>query len=80
MSSTIHTLSVSDGAGERLDAYLAARMEGLTRSGVARLIDEELVTVNGAPEKAKYKVKIGDEITVEVPPPTRTAQPSTKIP
>jgi 23S rRNA pseudouridine1911/1915/1917 synthase len=80
MSSTVHTLSVSDGAGERLDAYLAARMEGLTRSMIGKLIDEELVTVNGTPERAKYKVKVGDEITVEVPPPAETDIAAQEIP
>ncbi len=80
MSSQIHILTVDDGAGERIDAFLAARIPGLTRSAVARLIDDEHVHVNGNPEKAKYKVQTEDEIRVEVPPPTDTDISAEDIP
>lgn len=60
-------ISVEDGEGERLDAYLAARLEGLSRSAIQRLIDEGQVTVQGAVRPAKYKVQRGDDIIVQVP-------------
>lgn len=58
---------VEDGEGERLDAYLAARLEGLSRSAIQRLIDEGNITVHAAVRPAKYKVQRGDEILVQVP-------------
>lgn len=79
MNQNIQIFTVEEG-GERLDAYLAARMPELSRSGIGRLIDEGLITVGGAPEKAKYKVKTGDEITVEIPPPAPTDILAEEIP
>lgn len=55
--------------GERLDIYLAGKMEGYTRSSIARLIDEELVSVNGKHQKAGYKTRLTDIIEVDVYPP-----------
>jgi len=65
----IESVKVTDGAGERIDAYLAAQLPEMSRSAIGRLIDEGRVTIDGKPVKAKYKVKTGDEITVEIPPP-----------
>ena len=36
-----------EDAGTRVDAWLAARVEGLTRSAAARLLEEGRVTWNG---------------------------------
>ncbi|MEN6372520.1 MAG: RluA family pseudouridine synthase [Armatimonadota bacterium] len=80
MESRIEIITVEDGAGERIDAFIAARIPGLTRSAVGRLIDEELVTIGGVLVKAKHKVKTGDEITVEIPPPAPTDIKAEKIP
>ena len=49
------------GAGKRLDAWLAARIESLTRSQVGRCIELGDVTINGQPaRKAGQKVRGGD--------------------
>jgi len=76
----VETVRVTDGAGERLDAYLAARIPDLSRSAVGRLIEEGRVTVGGAPAKPSYKVRTGDRITVEIPPPAPTHLAAQDIP
>ena len=59
----------ADVAGERLDAFLARSVEGLTRSAAQRLLDEGCVLVNGKPGKKNCKLNIGDEICVDIPEP-----------
>jgi len=53
--------------GERLDRALAARLEGISRSQVQALIRNELVTVNGRPVKASYRIEGGEVIRVKIP-------------
>lgn len=53
--------------GERLDKALATMQEGWSRSQVSTWLEEGRIKVNGAEVKAKYKVKVGDEVIVEVP-------------
>ncbi|MFQ5588769.1 MAG: RluA family pseudouridine synthase [Nitrospiria bacterium] len=55
---------------ERLDLYLIKKGLSLTRSQIQRLINEEQILLNGAPTRASYKVKKGDEIEITIPPPT----------
>ena len=59
----------ADTAGERLDAFLARSVEGLTRSAAQRLLEEGCVLVNGRPGKKNCKLNRGDEISVEIPDP-----------
>ena len=63
-SLSLHPSSLD--AGTRLDAYLAEKIDGWSRSRLARLIDDEDVLVNGRAAKASYKVRVGDEIEVEL--------------
>ena len=44
-------------AGERIDKYLAQRVEDLTRSAISSLISSGKVTVNGTAVSKNYKVK-----------------------
>lgn len=76
----IEHLTVEDGAGERIDAYIAAHLPELSRSAVGRLIDEGCVKVGSDPVKAKYKVKSSDEITIIIPPPAPTDISPEEIP
>ena len=58
-------------AGTRLDALLAARVEGVSRTALKRLIDEGEVLVAGRAAKPSHKVRAGDRVEVELvaPPP-----------
>lgn len=49
---------------QRLDKITVALDEDLTRNSVQRMIDENNVLVNGKKEKASYKVKLNDKITI----------------
>ena len=62
----------ADTAGERLDAFVARSVEGLTRSAVQRLLEEGCVTRNGNPGKKNDKLNIGDAIQVQIPEPKET--------
>ncbi len=53
--------------GYRLDKVLAVFNEEISRSYIAKLINDGHVHVNGKVEKASYKVKTNDEITLDVP-------------
>src|SRR5205085_7767940 len=52
----------------RLDQYLVDRVPYLSRNGVQRLIDLDLVKVNGKPTKASKRLKAGDEVEMVAPP------------
>jgi 23S rRNA pseudouridine1911/1915/1917 synthase len=61
------TLEVSESdAGLRLDAYLAANIDGWSRARLQRLIESGDVLVNSRVAKASYKVAADDEIEVEL--------------
>ena len=59
----------ADIAGERLDAFLARSVEGLTRSAAQKLLEEGLVRRNGAPGKKNDKLNPGDTIEYAIPEP-----------
>lgn len=64
------TFSVSaEEAGGRLDTFLATRVESLSRSALKRLVDDGDVLVDGRVVKPSYKLRGGEEIEVETPPP-----------
>lgn len=52
--------------GTRLDTFLAGKIEGWSRSRLARLVEDDDVLVNGRVAKLSYKVRSGDEIEVEL--------------
>ena len=53
-------------ATTRLDAYLALRIEGWSRARLQRLIEDGDVLVNGRKVRSSYKLKVNDEIEVEL--------------
>ena len=59
----------ADIAGERLDAFLARNVEGMTRSAAQKLLEEGCVLRCGKPGKKNDKLNLGDEITVTLPEP-----------
>ena len=58
-----------EDAGTRLDAWLAANVEDLTRSAAVRLIEEGRVTREGKPLVKKDKITGGETIEVVLPEP-----------
>jgi 23S rRNA pseudouridine1911/1915/1917 synthase len=54
----------AEAHGQRLDQFLAAQLEGVSRSRVQMLIDQGGVLVNGEPHKASLKLRGGERITV----------------
>lgn len=66
-----------DEAGLRLDVFLSARFEDMSRSKLQSLIGEGKVSVNGKTRKASYRLKAGDIVSfnyVEEAPVTVAAQ------
>jgi 23S rRNA pseudouridine1911/1915/1917 synthase len=60
--------AAADRGGERLDVALA-RLFGLSRSRVQKLIEEGHVRVNGAPAKANHKLETGEKLSLFLPTP-----------
>ncbi len=52
--------------GKRLDAFLTGQIEGWSRSRLQRLIDGGDILVNDKEAKSSYKIKMGDEIDVDL--------------
>lgn len=59
---------IAETSGERLDSFIAENSP-FSRSAVQKLIDGGFITVNSAFQKSKYRVRIGDVISVSPPPP-----------
>ena len=67
----LHTVTVEESeAGERLDRLLAARLGGLSRTRLKRLVEEGHVSLGGATIcDPSLRVKPGETFVVRVPPP-----------
>ncbi len=57
-----------EGEGERLDAWLAARM-GISRTRAAKLVEEGRVLLEGARPRKSGMLAAGMRVEVELPPP-----------
>ena len=53
-----------ESKNQRLDAFLASSLDGLTRSQAARLIESGEVAVNGKTAGKSYKLAGGEDIAV----------------
>ncbi len=63
-------LTVSENADNiRIDRFIAENADGLTRSAVQKLIEDNNITVNGIFPSKNLKLKFGDEIIVNIPKP-----------
>ncbi|HEX5829703.1 MAG TPA: RluA family pseudouridine synthase [Gemmatimonadaceae bacterium] len=63
-----HRLDVGDAVGTRLDVLVAQRLD-LSRTQAATLVATGRVTVGGRTEKGGYRVRAGETVEVDVPPP-----------
>lgn len=52
-------------AGNRIDKVLCKKYPDISRAHFQKLINENMVNVNGVAVKSNYKLRAGDEITVE---------------
>jgi 23S rRNA pseudouridine1911/1915/1917 synthase len=57
-----------ESAGQRLDAYLAAQLPGVSRSRVQLLLEQKDVLVDGATPKASLKLRGGERIEIKGEP------------
>lgn len=62
-----------DSAAQRIDNFLCARLKGVPRTRIYRIIRKGEVRVNKGRIKADYKLKPGDVVRV---PPIRVAEPN----
>ena len=75
------TLSASPAdAGERLDVFLAAHIEGWSRARLHRLIESAEVLVNGSVAKPSHKLRANDHIEIELTPTQSTSFAPEDIP
>src|SRR5712672_1769302 len=58
-----------DAAGQRLDQFLRQELPEHSRAFLQKLIEAGQVVVNGGAVRASYKVRVGDKVGVEIPPP-----------
>ena len=52
---------------ERLDKWLTGAVSGLSRSYIQKCIKEGQALVNGAPQKANYRLRVDDEVSFSIP-------------
>ena len=72
--------ATTEHAGERIDSFLAAKIDGLTRSAAARLLEQGNVTANGTPLAKNCRLRGDETIAVEQPAPVETAVTAQDIP
>jgi 23S rRNA pseudouridine1911/1915/1917 synthase len=59
----------NEAARQRLDQFLRRELPEHSQAFLQKLIEQGHVVVNGGVAKASYKVRVGDKIGIEVPPP-----------
>ena len=57
----------------RLDQFLARKHSSMTRAQLQRLISDGHVRLNGSPARPSQKVKVGDLVSLVIPPPRPVA-------
>lgn len=65
---------------DRLDKYISKQNANLSRMMIQKLIEENQILVNGNPQKASYKVQVGDEIVINIPEAKETDLKPQNIP
>ncbi len=58
-----------DEAGQRLDQFLRGQLPEHSRAFLQKLIEDHHVRVNDRACKPSYRVRVGDSVAVEIPPP-----------
>ena len=69
MSEQVVLTASAEDKGSRIDRYISENITELTRSGVQGLMEKGLILVNGGEVSKNYKLRGGEEISVEIPEP-----------
>ena len=70
---SVRRLKIDDSAdGQRLDNFLMARLKGVPKSRIYKLVRGGEVRINGGRVEVSYRLKLGDEVRI---PPVRVAVP-----
>jgi 23S rRNA pseudouridine1911/1915/1917 synthase len=67
-------------SGKRIDLFLSQEAPGLSRAFVQRLISDHRILVDGKPTKPSYRIRGGERIEIEVPPPEKPSLEPEDIP
>lgn len=79
--SRIEIIATADDAGQRLDAFLGAKADGLSRSRAKALIDEGAVTVDGTVETSpRAPIRAGSTYAIVLPAPVAAEPQAEDIP
>ena len=74
-------LTVAEGQeGPRLDIWLARQLPEISRSRIKQLIRAGLITINTRASKESHRIKSGERIEVNIPPPRPAELMAEKIP
>ncbi len=65
---TLSLAVTGEDSAQRIDSFIAAQIEDLTRSRVQELVKRGFVQVNGHSPKTSYRLKKGDLVTLSIPP------------
>lgn len=65
----MYTINITEEfAGKRTDKLLAEQLPQFPRAALAKLFDQELVWLNGAPTKPGHKLRVGDKLSADLSP------------
>jgi len=68
MPESVNFTAGTENSGIRIDKYISENSE-LTRSAIQRLLENGKILVNGVSVSKNYKLKVNDDISVEIPEP-----------
>ena len=77
---TLQLTATSEDKGARLDAFVAANCEGVSRSAAARLLENGCVTVNGKAATKSSRLAGGETVDVTLPEAEETEVVAQNIP
>ncbi|MGA9164602.1 MAG: S4 domain-containing protein, partial [Thiobacillus sp.] len=70
---SVRRLKIDDSAdGQRLDNFLMARLKGVPKSRIYKMVRGGEVRINGGRVDVSYRLQLGDEVRI---PPVRVAAP-----
>ena len=77
----LQIITVASGQeGIRLDIWLARQLKEMSRSRIQQLIRAGLVAINSRPTKESHKIKAGEQVEVNIPPPRPSEIKAEEIP